>query len=160
MARPRKQKKEETLIQDPVAATATDNFKTPPVEVPKAPSPDNKVERPRVPQPLKVEINFPAVSELKQAIKQDKDGRLIGVIQFETPVDPISFFRLLHVLKTSHGGVYATLGTNQAALDFKWHEHEQSVETVLPMKLIEAPVPIPLGTIYLTQLIKYAIMVV
>jgi len=81
--------------------------------------PESKVKAEAV-QPLKVEINFPQILDLKQAIGTDTDGNLIIGIQFKAKVDQFEVFRLVNLLKQPHGTLYAVIGSPQAAMDFKF----------------------------------------
>jgi len=69
-------------------------------------------------QPLKVEIDFPSIMDLKQALAFDADGNLLTKIQFTARVDQFETFRLVNLLKQPHGALYAKIGTLQAAMDF------------------------------------------
>lgn len=69
---------------------------------------------------LKVEVHFPTITDLKQAIGFDADGNLILAIQFKSKVDQFEIFRLVNLLKQPHGPLYATLGSPQSAMDFKF----------------------------------------
>jgi hypothetical protein len=71
-------------------------------------------------KPLRVEISFPAITDLKQAIGTDSDGNLIIQIQFKAKVDQFEVFRLVNLLKQPHGALYAIIGSPQSALDFKF----------------------------------------
>lgn len=70
--------------------------------------------------PLKVEVHFPAIADLKQAIAFDADNNLVMAIQFKVKVDQFETFRLLNLLKQPHGTLYATLGSPQSAMDFNF----------------------------------------
>lgn len=71
-------------------------------------------------QSLKVEINFPVITDLKQAIGFDAGDNLVMTIQYKVKVDQFETFRLLNLLKQPHAPLYATLGTAQSAMDFKF----------------------------------------
>ncbi len=71
-------------------------------------------------QPLRVEISFPSIMDLKQALAFDADGNLIIAIQFKARVDQYEIFRLVNLLKQPHGTLYATIGSPQSAMDFKF----------------------------------------
>lgn len=71
-------------------------------------------------EPLKVEVHFPHISDLKQAIAFDADDNLVMAIQFKVKVDQFETFRLINLLKQPHAPLYATLGTVQSAMDFKF----------------------------------------
>jgi hypothetical protein len=68
--------------------------------------------------PLKVEVRFQTITDLKQAIGFDADGNLTIRIQFESRVDQYEIFRLVNLLKQPHGVLYATIGSPQSAMDF------------------------------------------
>lgn len=69
---------------------------------------------------LRVEVHFPTITDLKQAIGFDADNNLVMGIQFKVKVDQFETFRLLNLLKQPHGPLYATIGTPQSAMDFKF----------------------------------------
>jgi len=71
---------------------------------------------------LRVDVHFPKISDLKQAISLDTDGRLFIKIQFTAPVDQFELFRLSNLLNQPHGALYATIGSPQSAMDFKFTE--------------------------------------
>ena len=70
--------------------------------------------------PLKVEIHFPSIVDLKQAIGFDADGNLIVTLQYKARVDQYEIFRLVNLLKQPHGTLFATIGSPQSAMDFKF----------------------------------------
>lgn len=88
-------------------------------------------------QPLKVEINFPAITDLKQAIATDSDGNLLTRIQFTARVDQFEIFRLINLLKQPHGALYVTIGSNQSALDFKFDPKNLRFQIFQSAKRIE-----------------------
>jgi len=101
-------------------------------------------------QPLAVEINFPLIMDLKQALAFDADGNLIIGVQFKAKVDQYEIFRLVNLLKQPHGTLYATIGSPQAAMDFKFDTKKEVVEVIkaartLPLDkaLEEAEKPAP-----------------
>jgi hypothetical protein len=69
-------------------------------------------------KPLAVEIHFPSIVDLKQAIGFDADGNLIIALQFKAKVDQYEIFRLVNLLKQPHGSLFATIGSPQSAMDF------------------------------------------
>jgi len=71
-------------------------------------------------QPLRVEIHFPSIMDLKQALAFDADGNLIIALQFKARVDQYEIFRLVNLLKQPHGALFATIGSPQSAMDFKF----------------------------------------
>ena len=71
-------------------------------------------------KPLAVEVHFPTITDLKQAIGFDADSNLVMAIQFKVKVDQFETFRLLNLHKQPHGSLYATIGTPQSAMDFKF----------------------------------------
>lgn len=71
-------------------------------------------------KPLKVEITFPSITDLKQAIGTDADGNLVLAIQFKARADQFEIFRLVNLLKQPHGALYAVIGSPQSAMDFKF----------------------------------------
>jgi len=73
-------------------------------------------------QPLKVEIEFPSILDLKQALAFDADGNLLIKVQFTSRVDQFEIFRLVNLLKQPHGALYAKIGTPQAAMDFQFDD--------------------------------------
>ncbi|MCK9602057.1 MAG: hypothetical protein M0R06_23630 [Sphaerochaeta sp.] len=75
-------------------------------------------------KPLKVEINFPTIYNLKQALKMDDKGALIMGVQFEAKVDQFELFRLANILSQPHEGLYAVIGTPQTVMDFKFDKKE------------------------------------
>lgn len=99
--------------------------------------PDSEVKTEAV-EPLKVEIEFPSIMDLKQAIATDSDGNLIIGIQFKAKVDQFEVFRLINLLKQPHGALYATIGSPQSAMDFKFDAKQIRFETFLANKRIEA----------------------
>ena len=71
-------------------------------------------------KPLKVEIFFPTINDLKQSIGFDSDSNLVAAIQFKIKVDQFELFRLINLLKQPHSSLYAIIGSNQSAMDFKF----------------------------------------
>lgn len=70
--------------------------------------------------PLKVEVNFPNIFDLKQAVGFDSDSNLVMGIQFKVKVDQFETFRLLNLLKQPHAPLSATIFSSQSAMDFKF----------------------------------------
>lgn len=91
-------------------------------------------------QPVAVEITFPAIMDLKQALAFDADGNLIIGVQFKAKVDQYEIFRLVNLLKQPHGTLYAVIGSPQSAMDFKFDEKTDKVEVIRAAKAI-AEVP-------------------
>jgi len=81
-------------------------------------------------QPLKVEITFPSIADLKQALAFDADGHLLIAIQFKARVDQYEIFRLVNLLKQPHGALYATIGTPQSAMDFHFDHKAGTVQII------------------------------
>lgn len=79
-----------------------------------------EVAKADVVQSLKVEVHFPSILDLKQAIAFDGDGNLVLAIAFKAKVDQFEIFRLVNLLKQPHGSLYATIGSPQSAMDFKF----------------------------------------
>lgn len=107
----------------------------------KAESPTAKPEKKtpskaEVVRPLAVEITFPAIMDLKQALAFDSDGNLIIGIQFKAKVDQYEIFRLVNLLKQPHGTLYATIGSPQSAMDFKFDSKLDKVEVIKAAKAI------------------------
>lgn len=71
-------------------------------------------------KPLAVEVEFPSIMDVKQAIATDSDGNLIIAVQFKAQVNQYEVFRLVNLLKQQHGTIYAKIGSPQAAMDFKF----------------------------------------
>jgi len=106
-----------------------------------AESPTKKPEKVRAPkaeiiQSLAVEINFPVIMDLKQALAFDADGNLIIGVQFKAKVDQYEIFRLVNLLKQPHGTLYATIGSPQSAMDFKFDTKTEKVEVIRAAKPI------------------------
>lgn len=76
---------------------------------------------------LKVEVTFPNIVDLKQAIATDNDGNLIIAIQFKARVDQFEVFRLVNLLKQPHTGLSATITSPQSAMDFRFDAKEGKV---------------------------------
>jgi len=76
--------------------------------------------KPEVINSLKVEVNFPNIVDLKQALAFDADNNLLIKIQFTARVDQFEIFRLVNLLKQPHGSLFATIGSPQSAMDFKF----------------------------------------
>lgn len=74
----------------------------------------------QVTKALPVEVHFPTITDLKQAIGFDADGNLIIALQFKARVDQYEIFRLVNLLKQPHGALFATIGSPQSAMDFKF----------------------------------------
>ena len=104
----------------------------PPAAKPEKKTP-SKVE---VIQPLAVEITFPAIMDLKQALAFDTDGNLVIGIQFKAKVDQYEIFRLVNLLKQPHGTLFATIGSPQSAMDFKFDMKSDKVEVIKAAKTI------------------------
>jgi len=99
--------------------------------------PEPKVKAETV-KPLEVEINFPSIMDLKQAIATDADGNLIIGIQFKAKVDQFEVFRLVNLLKQPHGALYAVIGSPQSAMDFKFDAKQILFEIFQATERIEA----------------------
>ena len=99
--------------------------------------PESKVKTEAV-EPLKVEINFPSIMDLKQALAFDSDGNLIIGIQFKAKVDQFEVFRLVNLLKQPHGALYAVIGSPQSAMDFKFDAKQIRFEIFQASERIEA----------------------
>lgn len=87
-------------------------------------------------QPLKVEITFPSIADLKQALAFDGDGNLIIAVQFKARVDQYEIFRLVNLLKQPHGTLYAIIGSPQSAMDFKFDTKKDKVEVIKAAKAL------------------------
>jgi len=87
-------------------------------------------------RPLAVEITFPSIMDLKQALAFDSDGNLIIGVQFKAKVDQYEIFRLVNLLKQPHGTLYATIGSPQSAMDFKFDAKKDKVEVIKAVKAI------------------------
>lgn len=97
-----------------------------------------EVKKPEVINTLKVEVTFPTIHDLKQALAFDNDGRLIIAIQFKAPVDQFEVFRLVNLLKQPHTGLSATITSPQSAMDFKFDPKAGKVDVIkaaVPAKL-------------------------
>lgn len=106
---------------------------------PPAPSPAKKAsKKAEVIQPLKAEINFPSIMDLKQALAFDSDGNLIVAIQFKARVDAFEIFRLVNLLKQPHGSLFAMIGSPQTAMDFKFDPKTDKVEVIKAAKKLTA----------------------
>ena len=92
-----------------------------------AKKPEAKAE---VIQPLPVEVHFPNIMDLKQAIAFDGDGQLIIAIQFKARVNQFEVFRLLNLLKQPNGGLSATISSPQSAMDFYFNDKEGTVQVI------------------------------
>ena len=68
--------------------------------------------------------------DLKQALPFEADGNLIIGIQFKAKVDQYEIFRLVNLLKQPHGTLYATIGSPQSAMDFKFDTKKDMVEVI------------------------------
>lgn len=86
------------------------------------------------PKPLKIEINFPNIFDLKQAIAFDTNGRLLVAIQFKAPVVSSEVFRLVNLLTQPNQGLFATVGSKQATMDFLFNPKEDKVEIIRAVK--------------------------
>jgi len=95
-----------------------------------------KTPKSEVVQPLKVEITFPSIADLKQALAFDADGNLLIKVQFTSRVDQYEIFRLVNLLKQPHGTLYATIGTPQSAMDFKFDHKAGKVEIIQAAKAL------------------------
>lgn len=80
----------------------------------------SEVVKKQAAEPLRVEVHFPTITDLKQAIGFDADNNLVMGIQFKVRVDQFETFRLINLLKQPHAPLYATIGTTQSAMDFKF----------------------------------------
>ena len=89
-------------------------------------------------QSLKVEITFPNISDLKQALAFDAEGNLLIKVQFTARVDQYEIFRLVNLLKQPHGTLYATIGSPQSAMDFKFDHEAGKVEIIQAAKALPA----------------------
>lgn len=105
-------------------------------ESPTATAEKKKAPKAEVIKPLAVEINFPAIMDLKQALAFDTDGNLIIGIQFKAKVDQYEIFRLVNLLKQPHGTLFATIGSPQSAMDFKFDSKSDKVEVIKAAKTI------------------------
>ncbi len=90
--------------------------------------------------PLKVEINFPIISDLKQALAFDANNNLFIAVQFKARVVSTEVFRLINLLTQPNQGLFAVIGSNQAAMDFKFDPKADTVEIVRAAKAL------PVGT--------------
>jgi len=79
---------------------------------------------------LKVEVTFPNIVDLKQALAFDNDGNLIIAIQFKARVDQFEVFRLVNLLKQPHTGLSATITSPQSAMDFRFDAKAKTVEVI------------------------------
>ena len=79
-------------------------------------------------RPLAVEITFPSIVDLKQALAFDSAGNLIIGIQFKAKVDQYEIFRLVNLLKQPHGVLYAIIGSPQSAMDFLFNPKEDRMD--------------------------------
>jgi len=83
--------------------------------------------------PLNVEVHFPAIFDLKQAIKIDAKGFLILNIAFSVKLDnTFELFRLSNLLKQNGSSIYATIGSKQVAMDFMFDPKESTFSIILP----------------------------
>ena len=98
--------------------------------------PETKTTKAEVVQPLKVEINFPSIMDLKQALGFDTDGNLIIAVQFKAKVDQYEIFRLVNLLKQPHGTIFAIIGSPQSAMDFKFDMKKDIVEVIKAAKAL------------------------
>ena len=115
-------------------STEKPGTKTPKAEkTAKQPKLEAKAE---VVQPLKVEITFPSIMDLKQALAFDADGNLVIALQFKARVDQYEIFRLVNLLKQPHGALYATIGTLQSAMDFHFDAKAGKVEIIQAAKAL------------------------
>lgn len=105
-----------------------------------------KAEKPAPPaevvKPLKVEINFPTITDLKQAIQFDSNGILVLTIQFKSTVDQFEIARLVNLLKQTRGALYAVIGTSQSAMDFKFDVKAGKVELIQAAKALAEAKPV------------------
>lgn len=92
-------------------------------------------------KPLKVEIGFNPIYDLKLPIGFDGDGNLIIGVQFKARVDQFEVARLVNLLKQPHGSLYALIGSAQSALDFKFDEKKLRFEIFKASKQIEEKKP-------------------
>ena len=96
------------------------NTESKPDKGPKKTQAKADVAKTEVVQSLRVEINFPSITDLKQALAFDADGNLLIRVQFTSRVDQYEIFRLVNLLKQPHGSLFATIGSPQTAMDFKF----------------------------------------
>ena len=99
-------------------------------QAPTATAEKKKAPKAEVIKPLAVEINFPSIMDLKQALAFDTDGNLIIGIQFKARVDQYEIFRLVNLLKQPHGTLFAIIGSPQSAMDFKFDPKSDKVEVI------------------------------
>jgi len=107
---------------------------------PETKDPKKAKQKAEVVQPLKVDVNFPSIMDLKQALAFDGDGNLIIAVQFKAKVDQFEVFRLVNLLKQPHGTLYAIIGSPQTAMDFKFDTKNDKVEVIKAAKQL-APGP-------------------
>lgn len=117
--------KEATATKDKLAAGKKAAKNPTPVTVP--------------PPPLKVEVAFPSIFQVKQAIQMDKDGYLVLAIQFQAKVNPTELFRFINLLSQPHGAMYALIGSDQAAFDFRFDKTGHKVERIDAAKALPSP---------------------
>lgn len=98
--------------------------------------------KPEVIQALKVEVNFPTISGLKQVLGFTSEGDFQIGIQFTAKVNPFEVFRLVNLLKGPHTALYAIIGTNQGALDFKFDEKDYHVDVIRAAAQLAAGKPV------------------
>jgi len=91
-------------------------------------APEKTTPKAEVVRPLKVEITFPSIVDLKQALAFDSAGNLIIGIQFKAKVDQYEIFRLVNLLKQPHGVLYAIIGSPQSAMDFLFNPKEDRMD--------------------------------
>lgn len=88
-------------------------------------------------KPLKVEIGFNPIYDLKLPIGFDGDGNLIIGVQFKAHVDQFEVARLVNLLKQPHGALYAVIGSAQSALDFRFDDKQIRFEIFKASKGME-----------------------
>ena len=94
----------------------------------KKPERKKRTKKPEAVTPLKVEVNFPSITDLKQALAFDSDGHLIVAIQFKARVDQFEIFRLVNLLNQPHGTLYAIIGSPQSAMDFIFDKKQNRMD--------------------------------
>lgn len=97
-----------------------------------------KAQKVEVIQPLRVEIEFPSIVDLKQALAFDSDGNLIVAIAFKARVDQYEIFRLVNLLKQPHGTLFAIIGSPQSAMDFIFNKEQDRMDILKAASAIVA----------------------
>jgi len=104
--------------------------------------PELKIEtKAEVVQPLKVEIHFASIANVKQVLGFASDGDFQIAVQFTAKANPFEVFRLANLLKGPHSALYAIIGSNQGALDFRFDEKEYKIEVIRAASQIAAGKP-------------------